>query len=456
MTLDAYERIDHKDVEGADPTHDYFRHRKTNVVFHLESQNTSGVSVQTYANTAYAAYQYAVLKLKASDQGMTVVAYKKSKTHAKAARETTSLAERVAALAEPERIRQLKLLEQEKQKQQKRRDTQDRRNEEKALALEVARLSVLGIHQRRRVKVKAAVKCAGAQAELADLGVAAMLKLDQETAEGSEDKDEEDSGGEEDSSGEHGDELSDAPPPTPLVQPAVEAPGNSPSIGVPVAPPITITALYPYASVGFDPFPPVVLPASPATRVGPARAVNGLVEASPALRPSPAISTPARSSSSPRSTPGSTPGSMVIAEQTLVSSLKARNAELEAKVAEEQTKSARLEQTVAQLCKKMQLRAEASEEKFEATTQLKNEAEARLYENESRADDSEKTLKDMQQTIDTLQSDRVKLKSWAKAIQAKSKEWEELANAAQAKQRVQTHAPPQIPSPKAKPVPRPR
>jgi hypothetical protein len=67
MTLDAYERIDHKDVEGADPTHDYFRHRKTNVVFHLESQNTSGVSVQTYANTAYAAYQYAVLKLKASD-----------------------------------------------------------------------------------------------------------------------------------------------------------------------------------------------------------------------------------------------------------------------------------------------------------------------------------------------------------------------------------------------------
>jgi SMC interacting uncharacterized protein involved in chromosome segregation len=115
-----------------------------------------------------------------------------------------------------------------------------------------------------------------------------------------------------------------------------------------------------------------------------------------------------------------------------------------------------VEQTVAQLCKKMQLRAEASEEKFEATTQLKNEAEARLYENESRADDSEKTLKDMQQTIDTLQSDRVKLKSWAKAIQAKSKEWEELANAAQAKQRVQTHAPPQIPSPKAKPVPRPR
>ena len=446
MTLDAYERIDHKDVEGADPTHDYFRHRKTNVVFHLESQNTSGVSVQTYANTAYAAYQYAVLKLKASDQGMTVVAYKKSKTHAKAARETTSLAERVAALAEPERIRQLKLLEQEKQKQQKRRDTQDRRNEEKALALEVARLSVLGIHQRRRVKVKAAVKCAGAQAELADLGVAAMLKLDQETAEGSEDKDEEDS------SGEHGDELSDAPPPTPLVQPAVEAPGNSPSIGVPVAPPITITALYPYASVGFDPFPPVVLPASPATRVGPARAGNGLVEASPALRPSPAISTPARSSSSPRSTPGSTPGSMVIAEQTLVSSLKARNAELEAKVAEEQTKSARL----AQLCKKMQLRAEASEEKFEAITELKNEAEARLYENESRADDSEKTLKDMQQTIDTLQSDRVKLKNWAKAIQAKSKEWEELANAAQAKQRVQTHAPPQIPSPKAKPVPRPR
>jgi hypothetical protein len=377
---------------------------------------------------------------------MTVVAYKKSKTHAKAARETTSLAERVAALAEPERIRQLKLLEQEKQKQQKRRDTQDRRNEEKALAVEVARLSVLGIHQRRRVKVKAAVKCAGAQAELADLGVAAMLKLDQETAEGSEDKDEEDS------SGEHGDELSDAPPPTPLVQPAVEAPGNSPSIGVPVAPPITITALYPYASVGFDPFPPVVLPASPATRVGPARAVNGLVEASPALRPSPAISTPARSSSSPRSTPGSTPGSMVIAEQTLVSSLKARNAELEAKVAEEQTKSARL----AQLCKKMQLRAEASEEKFEAITELKNEAEARLYENESWADDSEKTLKDMQQTIDTLQSDRVKLKNWAKAIQAKSKEWEELANAAQAKQRVQTHAPPQIPSPKAKPVPRPR
>jgi hypothetical protein len=359
---------------------------------------------------------------------MTVVAYKKSKTHAKAARETTSLAERVAALAEPERIRQLKLLEQEKQKQQKRRDTQDRRNEEKALALEVARLSVLGIHQRRRVKVKAAVKCAGAQAELADLGVAAMLKLDQETAEGSEDKDEEDSGGEEDSSGEHGDELSDAPPPTPLVQPAVEAPGNSPSIGVPVAPPITITALYPYASVGFDPFPPVVLPASPATRVGPARAVNGLVEASPALRPSPAISTPARSSSSPRSTPGSTPGSMVIAEQTLVSSLKARNAELEAKVAEEQTKSARL----AQLCKKMQLRAEASEEKFEAITELKNEAEARLYENESWADDSEKTLKDMQQTIDTLQSDRVKLKNWAKAIQAKSKEWEELANAAHA------------------------
>ena len=143
---------------------------------------------------------------------------------------------------------------------------------------------------------------------------------------------------------------------------------------------------------------------------------------------------------------------MVIAEQTLVSSLKARNAELEAKVAEEQTKSARL----AQLCKKMQLRAEASEEKFEAITELKNEAEARLYENESWADDSEKTLKDMQQTIDTLQSDRVKLKSWAKAIQAKSKEWEELANAAQAKQRVQTHAPPQIPSPKAKPVPRPR
>ena len=147
-----------------------------------------------------------------------------------------------------------------------------------------------------------------------------------------------------------------------------------------------------------------------------------------------------------------------------LSSLEARNAELEAKVA---TDSARLEQTTtklaeakAQLREERQLRAKAEEE-VKAITQLKNEAEAvvRLYENESRADDSsEMTIKDMQQTIDTLKDEKEELKlKWRNAIDLAHPEAEKEAqqtNAEQAKQRVQKHAPP--PSPKAKPGPRPR
>ena len=446
MKLADFVVVDHADVDDADPTQTYYCHSKTFLRFNLDSMSTSGLDAKTYAEHARAAHQYARLSLLAEAKGMSVRVYKGSKAAAKVVKKT-SLEKRVAAQIEAENIRQHEQVEQTEQAQQKKLDEQDRQIEQTAVALGVARSKIRGRHQRQKVKLKAAAKSEAAKAELAKFGATAMHELYQETAEGSEHEDEEASGGEEDSSSEHSDELSDASPATPLVRPALKAAGNSPSIGVPITQSIsTIEALYPYASVGVEPFPPVVLHASPVARVVPARA-RSLVEAtSPALRASPAISSePARSSSSP--------ASMVIAEQPLVSSLKAHNAELEANVVEEQTKSAQksvwLKQTMTklteakmQLCEEKQLRAVA-EEKVEAITQLKNEAEARLYESESRANASEETIKDMQQNIDKLVGENKDL-NYLKTYYQKT--FSDAENADQAKQRVQDHAPPQAPT----------
>ena len=459
--LADFEVVDHADVDDADPTQTYYRHSETLLRFNLDSQSTSGLDDddEKYAKRVRAAHQYACDQSEAKSQGMPIGAYIKSKPATKAAAKT-SLAERAAAKAQtdPGIIRDHERLEQLKQATQKKLDEQDHRNEQKAVALATSNLKILGRHQRQEVRLEAAEKFAEAEVEFAQFAGAAVHELDQETAKRSEHEDEEAFGGEEYSSSEHGDELSDASPPTPFVRPALEAAGNSPSIGVPIAQSTTIEPLYPYASVGVDPCPPVVLPASLATRVVPARA-RSLVEASPALRAEPAISSePARSSSSP--------AAMVIAEQPLVSSLKARNTELEAKVVEEQTKSARryvcLKQTMtklteaqAQLCEEKQLRAKA-EETVEAMQQTITQAEkhaddveARLYESESREDNSEKTIKDMQQTIKNLTDQKTSLKLLAEKLQSQIDEEQEKTKAAQAKLRVQINAPPQAtPSPR--------
>ena len=61
------------------------------------------------------------------------------------------------------------------------------------------------------------------------------------------------------------------------------------------------------------------------------------------------------------------------------------------------------------------------------------------------------TIKDMQQTIDKLKDEKQDLEDWAEALLAESSDAEkEQTDAVQARQRVQTHAPPQVPSsPKA-------
>ena len=274
--------------------------------------------------------------------------------------------------------------------------------------------------------------------------VQAMGALEDEMGEeGSEDEEEESD------EGSQGEELQEDTP-APLATLVPTSHGILVAVGsavLPVpqqVPAATTTASAEVSVAPVDPFPP------------PAPRPESSVDVSPAI--SPALEAP--SSPAQPEPPVSSEPEHVSSEPEL-SSLEARNAELEAKVA---TNSSRLEQTMtklseveAQLCEERQLRAEAEE----TITQLKKEAEARLYENESRADDSsEMTIKDMQQTIDALMDEKEELKlKWRNAIDLARPEAEKEAqqtNAAQAKQRVQTRAPPLAPSsPKAtKPCPR--
>ena len=114
------------------------------------------VAQREAAKRARTAHQYAYDKVKAESQGMSIVAYLKSKAAAEAAAKAaakTSLAERVAAQCDPERIRQHELVEQTEQAQQKKLDEQNRRNEQMAVALETRRLKILGRFQRQKALV---------------------------------------------------------------------------------------------------------------------------------------------------------------------------------------------------------------------------------------------------------------------------------------------------------------